>query len=130
MSNILYISDVKDFELLRTPVFTILNAKKTAKVEIKTAMLKNNPGYGYYYGVIIPRIKEAFEASDTKHLSDYDIDQYLKQLFFYEEKIINGAPVKIVKSKEIEKPGEFSAYLRRVLDYCRALKIFIPAPMY
>ena len=129
MSKVLYISDEKDLAILRTPIMAILATKRVAKVEIKTSMLKNDPRYGYYFGVILPRIKAHFETTGNGSWTLPDIDQYLKQMFFYEEKEINGEPVRIIKSKENVPPEEFSEFLRRVRRWCLAKKIFIPEPM-
>ena len=99
-------------------------------MEVKSSTSKTNHQLGYYHAVVLPYILQAFLDAGNDTWTIYDIDQYLKSLFFYEEKVINGQVIKIIKSKETASIEEFSEYLKKVLRWCNENAIFIPEPMH
>ncbi|MBO4675613.1 MAG: hypothetical protein J5601_06000 [Elusimicrobiaceae bacterium] len=125
----IYIAQAQDLSFLSEPILAILAKNRVAKVEIKSATSKTNPQLGYYHGVILPCIQRKFieDGNDTWSLDD--IDQFLKAMFFYEEKEINGQLIKITKSLASASIEEFAEYLTDVIRWCHENQIFIPAPM-
>ena len=95
---------------IQSAIISILDKGRNVRIEIKSTTEKTKNQRAYYFGVITPRIIEKFEDDGNFDWDEDDIHIFLKSLFLFESKEINGKFYKMPKSlakASIEEAQEY-----------------------
>ena len=90
---------------------------------------KSNPQLRYFFGIVLPIIKQAFEEMQGETYSKEDIVTLLKDMYFYEEKYspISQTNIKIPMSLEHAKKAELGKFIEKCVNFATdILNVTIP----
>lgn len=124
-----------------TPLYMdILNAIKAGRavnVKLTTAATKTQEQLGYWWGVILPKVKEGLEAQGNEMKNLAEVNAFLNQMFFCNSKTVivkRGLneyvyTIRTPRSKSGATIDEMSDLIERVLRFAAEdLGVYIPAP--
>ncbi len=118
----------EDMPKVQSAIQGILDKGRSVRVEIKSTSGKTDKQRAYYFGVIIPKIIEKFEDDGNYDWSEDDIHIFLKSLFLFESKEIDGKFFRMPKSLGNASVEEAAEYITKVCLWCSEQRIFIPLP--
>ena len=84
----------------------------------------------YFYGVVLPVLKQALEELQGESLSKEEVIMFLKDRFFYEEIPTGEHFIKLPMSFSKAKKSEIYKFIQDVIDFGRdILNVEIPEPI-
>ena len=121
-----------DSELMQTYFKEILNRDSSVEVEISITRIdskKTNPQLAYFYGVVLPIIKQALEDLEGAVLEKEEIIWILKDRFFYEEVRFGDEFIKVHLSLSKAKKEEVRQFIDKVINFAtEILGVNVPTP--
>lgn len=121
-----------DKELMQSYFKELLNGDPDADVEICLTRIeskKTNKQLAYFYGMVLPIIKQRFEELSGETYTKDEVMSVLKDKFFSEEVEFQGKFTKVPMSLSKAKKAEVDDFIRDVMDFSRdVLDITIPEP--
>ncbi len=121
-----------DRDLMQSYFAELLRGDNYCDVEIcfvKNEDKKSNPQLRYFFGIVLPIIKQAFEEMQGETYSKEDIVTLLKDMYFYEEKYspISQTNIKIPMSLEHAKKAELGKFIEKCVNFATdILNVTIP----
>lgn len=90
---------------------------------------KSNPQLRYFFGIVLPIIKQAFEEMQGESYSKDEVVNLLKDMYFYEEKYspISQDTIKVPMSLEHAKKAELAKFIEKCVTFAtEILNVSIP----
>jgi hypothetical protein len=88
------------------------------------------PQLAYFYGIVLPIIKEALEELEGRSMTKDEVMTILKTLFLYEEILFGEEFKKIPMSLSKAKKNEVHKFIDDVINFGRdMLGVEIPEPI-
>ena len=121
-----------DRDLMQSYFLELLGIDNYCDVEIcfvRDEDKKSNPQLRYFFGIVLPIIKQAFEEMQGEEYSKEDIVNVLKDMYFYEEKYspISETTIKIPMSLEHAKKSEVAEFIDKCVNFAKdILNVDIP----
>lgn len=105
-----------------------LMKSKTVTIQVTSPRGKSNEQLGYYWGVVLPTIRDYLNEQGlaSARITDSDLNEVMNQKFFYKEIVIDGEIQKVVRSKAQASVDEMSQFITDVINWATNLGIFIP----
>jgi hypothetical protein len=121
-----------DRELLQAYYLELMMGDPEIDVEICLTRIdakKTIPQLAYFFGVVLPIIKEQLEELEGTTMTKDDVMTILKSLFLYEEILFEGEFKKVPMSLSKAKKSEVNKFIQDVMDFARdMLGVEIPEP--
>lgn len=121
-----------DRDLMQSYFLELLGIDNYCDVEIcfvRSEDKKSNPQLRYFFGIVLPIIKQAFEEMQGEQYSKEEIVTILKDMYFYEEKYspISGDVIKVPMSLEHAKKSEVAEFINKCVIFATdILDVTIP----
>lgn len=121
-----------DRDLMQSYFSELLRGDNFCDVEIcflRSEDKKSNPQLRYFFGIVLPIIKQAFEEMQGESYSKEEIVTILKDMYFFEEKYspISEAMIKVPMSLEHAKKSEVASFLEKCINFATTiLEVKIP----
>ncbi len=113
-----------DKELMQSYFQELLNGDNEADVEIcltKVESKKTNKQLAYFYGMILPVIKQRFEELSGETYTKDEVMSVLKDKFFSEEIEFQGKFTKVAMSLSKAKKEELDKFIKDVLEFANTI---------
>jgi len=113
-----------DKELMQSYFQELLNGENDADVEIcltKVESKKTNKQLAYFYGMILPVIKQRFEELSGETYTKDEVMSVLKDKFFSEEIEFQGKFTKVAMSLSKAKKEELNKFIKDVLEFANTI---------
>jgi hypothetical protein len=113
-----------DKELMQSYFQELLNGETEADVEIcltKVESKKTNKQLAYFYGMILPIIKQRFEEMSGETYTKDEVMSVLKDKFFSEEIEFQGKFTKVAMSLSKAKKEELDKFIKDVLEFANTI---------
>jgi len=113
-----------DKELMQSYFQELLNGENEADVEIcltKIESKKTNKQLAYFYGMILPVIKQRFEELSGESYTKDEVMSVLKDKFFSEEIEFQGKFTKVPMSLSKAKKEELDKFIKDVLEFANTI---------
>jgi hypothetical protein len=113
-----------DKELMQSYFQELLNGQPEADVEIcltKVESKKTNKQLAYFYGMILPVIKERFQEMSGETCTKDEVMEVLKDKFFSEEIEVDGKFTKVPMSLSKAKKEEVDKFIKDVLEFANTI---------
>jgi len=121
-----------DTTILQKYLQEIMNGSTDVEVEltiVRTENKKSLQQLRYFYGVILPVIKQALEDLQGEPLTKEEVIMFLKDKFFYEEVTVSGHFVKLPMSFAKATKEDVTKFISKVLQFANeVLGTHIPEP--
>lgn len=121
-----------DPELLQTYFKEIMNRDPSVEVEISITRVdskKTNPQLSYFYGIVLPIVKQALEDLEGSSFTKDEVVWILKDRFFYEEIRYGDEFTKVHLSLSKAKKEEVRVFIDKVINFAtEILGVEIPIP--
>lgn len=121
-----------DREVLQEYLQEIMGMDPEVEVEltiVKSSDKKSTAQLRYFYGVILPIVKQAIEDLQGEPLTKDDVITFLKTKFFYEEVEAGNKFVKLPASFAKATKDEIRKFIENVIEFAEdILGIHIPKP--
>lgn len=113
-----------------------LDKGRAVRVEVKSVASKTREQLGYYWGVVLPRVRQGLGEFGNE-MSLAEVNQFLNDKFFFDEKTViwrRGGDefvqtVRTPRSKSGASKDEMSAFLDKVIRWAAMdLSADIPSP--
>ena len=121
-----------DRELLQAYYLELMMGDPEIDVEICLTRIdakKTVPQLAYFFGVVLPIVKEQLEELEGTTMTKDDVMTILKSLFLYEEILFEGEFKKVPMSLSKAKKSEINRFIQDVMDFARdMLGVEIPEP--
>lgn len=121
-----------DRELLQSYYEELMMGDPEIFVEICVTRVdskKTLPQLAYFYGIVLPIIKEALEELEGTSMTKDEVMTILKSLFLYEEILFEGEFKKVPMSLSKAKKTEVHKFIDDVINFGRdMLDVEIPEP--
>jgi hypothetical protein len=121
-----------DKELMQSYFQELLSGENDADVEIcitKIESKKTNKQLAYFYGMILPIIRQRFGELTGETYTKDDVMSVLKDKFFSEEIEFQGKFTKVPMSLSKAKKEELDKFIKDVMDFSKnILDVEIPEP--
>lgn len=121
-----------DRELMQSYFKEIIGSNSEIDVEIAITRVdskKTNPQLAYFYGVVLPIIKQRFEDLEGATFTKGEIMSILKDRFFYEEIYYGGEFVKEHLSLSSASKAEIKKFIESCIEFATdILDVQIPEP--
>lgn len=121
-----------DMAVLQKYLEELMQGNPNVDVElsiVRTDNKKSLQQLRYFYGVILPVIKQALEDLQGETLTKEEVIMFLKDKFFYEEVEIGGHFVKLPMSFAKSTKEDVTKFIKSVLDFANSvLQTHIPEP--
>ena len=121
-----------DRDLMQSYFSELLGIDNYCDVEIcfvRSEDKKSNPQLRYFFGIVLPIIKQAFEEMQGETYSKEDIVTLLKDMYFYEEKYspLSETTIKVPMSLEHAKRSEVAQFIDKCVIFATdILNVKIP----
>jgi hypothetical protein len=121
-----------DRDLMQSYFLELLGIDNYCDVEIcfvRSEDKKSNPQLRYFFGVVLPIIKQAFEEMQGETYSKDDIVTLLKDMYFYEEiySPLSETAIKVPMSLEHAKKSEVAEFIDKCVNFAKdILEVDIP----
>ena len=121
-----------DRDLMQSYFLELLGIDNYCDVEIcfvRSEDKKSNPQLRYFFGVVLPIIKQAFEEMQGETYSKDDIVTLLKDMYFYEEiySPLSETSIKVPMSLEHAKKSEVAEFIDKCVNFAKdILEVEIP----
>jgi hypothetical protein len=121
-----------DRDLMQSYFVELLRGDNYCDVEIgfvRCEDKKSNPQLRYFFGIVLPIIKQAFEEMQGETYSKEEIVTILKDMYFFEERYspVSESIIKIPLSLEHAKKSEVSTFLEKCINFAETiLEVKIP----
>ncbi len=121
-----------DRDLMQSYFLELLGIDNYCDVEIcfvRSEDKKSNPQLRYFFGVVLPIIKQAFEEMQGETYSKDDIVTLLKDMYFYEEiySPLSETSIKVPMSLEHAKKSEVAEFIDKCVNFAKdILEVDIP----
>jgi hypothetical protein len=116
---------------LLSEVIQSLEGKDIVIIIEKKKKKRSNPQNSYYFGVVIPLMKQGFYNSLGEHVGTDEIHTFLKNRFLFKE-IVNEQNAEIIKMPQSTtelSTIQFEEYLDKIREFASEfLSIQIPLP--
>lgn len=119
------IANQKELNALYLDCLAALNKRRAVRVEVKTTATKTQDQLGYYWAVIVPRVRRGMELHGNE-LTAAEVNAFLNSKFFADVKTLSWADAKgatycyqvtTPRSKSGATKDEMSAFLERVIRW-------------
>lgn len=113
-----------DKELMQSYFQELLNGENEADVEIcltKIESKKTNKQLAYFYGMILPVVKQRFEELSGETYTKDEVMSVLKDKFFSEEIEFQGKFTKVPMSLSKAKKEELDKFIKDVLEFANTI---------
>jgi hypothetical protein len=121
-----------DKELLQSYYAEILLGEPEVEVEVSILRVDSKrtlPQLAYFYGVVLPIIKERFEELEGTTFTKDEVMSILKTMYLFEEVLFEGEFKKIPMSLAKAKKSEVLKFIQDVIEFGRnILDVEIPEP--
>jgi len=121
-----------DKELLQSYYAEILLGEPEVEVEVSILRVDSKrtlPQLAYFYGVVLPIIKERFEELEGTTFTKDEVMSILKTMYLFEEVLFEGEFKKIPMSLAKAKKSEVLKFIQDVIEFGRnILDVTIPEP--
>jgi hypothetical protein len=121
-----------DKELIQSYYREILGNEPELDIEISITRVdskKTNPQLAYFYGVVLPIIKDKLEELEGTTFTKEEVMYILKDRFFYEEILFEGEFIKSHLSLSTAKKSEVAKFIDKVINFATdILDLNIPTP--
>lgn len=119
-----------DRELMQSYLAEIIGSDHQVDIEInitRSDSKKTNPQLAYFFGIILPIIKERIEDLEGTSFTKEEIIMILKDRFFYEELYFEGEFKKVPLSLSKAKKDEVRKFIANVIEFAtEILDVEIP----
>lgn len=109
-----------DKELLQSYLSEIIGSDHQVDIEVNITRAdskKTNPQLSYFFGVVLPIIKERFEDLEGTSFTKEEVIMILKDRFFYEELYFEGEFKKVPLSLSKAKKNEVRKFIADVIEF-------------
>ena len=121
-----------DRELLQSYYLELMMGHPEIDVEIcltRVDSKKTSPQLAYFFGIVLPIIKERLEELEGTTMTKDDVMTILKSLVLYEEILFEGEFKKVPMSLSKAKKNEVHKFIEDVINFGRdMLDVEIPEP--
>lgn len=121
-----------DMNVLQKYLAEIMNGSPDVEVELNIVRhegKKSVQQLRYFYGVMLPVIKQALEDLQGEPLTKEEVIMFLKDKFFYEEVNMSGHFVKLPMSFAKATKEDVTKFISNVLSFANdVLNAHIPEP--
>lgn len=121
-----------DPSVLQQYLTEIMNGNPDVEVELSIVRVEGKKSIQqlrYFYGVILPVIKNSLEELQGEELTKEEVIMFLKGKYFYEEVAMGGEFVKLPMSFSKATKEEVTKFITRVLQFANeVLGAHIPEP--
>lgn len=122
-----------DRALMQSYFSELLGIEPESDVEVtitRSDSKKTQPQLAYFYGVVLPLIKEKLEDLEGREISKEEVMYILKDRFFYEEIYFEGKFIKTHASLSKSKKTEVAQFITKVIEFAtEILELNIPEPI-
>lgn len=121
-----------DRDLMQSYFTELLRGDNFCDIEIcfvRNEDKKSNPQLRYFFGIVLPIIKQSFEEMQGEEYTKDDIVTLLKDMFFFEERYspVSETMVKVHLSLEHAKKSEVSQFIEKCVNFAETmLDVTIP----
>lgn len=119
-----------DKDLLQEYFKEVLMNEPEVEVEVNITRIndkRTNPQLSYFYGFVLPIIKERFEELEGTDFTKEEVMTILKSKFFYEEIMFEGEFKKFPLSLSTATKGEIRKFISDVITFAQdILEVNIP----
>lgn len=132
-----HIAVQREITPLYMDILKAIKAGRAVNVKITTAATKTQEQLGYWWGVILPKVKEGLEAQGNEMKNLAEVNAFLNQMFFCNSKTVvvkRGLneyyyTIRTPRSKSGATIDEMSDLIDKVLRFAsNDLGVYIPAP--
>ena len=121
-----------DRDLLQSYYLELMMGDPEIDVEVcitRVDSKKTIPQLAYFFGIVLPIIKERLEELEGTTMTKDDVMTILKSLFLYEEILFEGEFKKVPMSLSKAKKNEVHKFIEDVINFGRdMLDVEIPEP--
>jgi hypothetical protein len=121
-----------DMSVLQKYLEEVMNGDPEVQVELNIVKIdgkKSLQQLRYFYGVMLPVIKQALEDLQGESLTKEEVIMFLKSKYFYEEVAMGGEFVKLPMSFSKATKEDVSKFIHNVLQFANeVLGAHIPEP--
>lgn len=121
-----------DKELMQSYFAELMLGEPEVNVEVSIIRIDSKrtlPQLAYFYGIVLPIIKERFEELEGTTFTKDETISILKTMYLYEEVLFEGEFKKIPMSLSKAKKSEVLKFIQDVIEFGRnILDVEIPEP--
>jgi hypothetical protein len=121
-----------DPTILQQYLTEIMNGQPEVEVELNLIRVEGKKSLQqlrYFYGVVLPVIKNSLEELQGEELTKEEVVMFLKDKFFYEEVALAGQFVKLPMSFSKSTKEDVTKFISKVLQFANeVLGTRIPEP--
>jgi len=121
-----------DRELMQSYLNEILGSDHSIDIEISIQRVdgrRTNPQLAYFFGIVLPIIKDRIEDLEGSSFTKEEIIMILKDKFFYEEIFFEGEYKKVHMSLSKAKKSEVKEFINQCVEFATdILDVKIPEP--
>lgn len=121
-----------DSDLMQSYFKEVMNRDPSVEVEVSITRIdskKTNPQLSYFYGIVLPIIKQALEEIEGSSFTKDEVVWILKDRFFYEEVRYGDEFTKVHLSLSKAKKEEVRFFIDKVINFATdILGVEIPIP--
>lgn len=121
-----------DKELMQSYLNELLGTDGSIDIEIgitRIDSLKTHPQLAYFFGIVLPIIKDRLEDLEGSSFTKEEIMHILKDRFFYEEIFFEGEYKKVHMSLSKAKKAEVKEFIAKCVEFATdILDVKIPEP--